>query len=87
MSKDRTDRRTARASGVRGACPCSERTVPAEPRGLADLHRDESAATTLEWALLLAAIGLPSYFIIQLAIDTLVGHYQMMTMINSLPFP
>ena len=52
-----------------------------------DLHRDERATTTLEWALLLAAIGLPSYWTIQLAIDALVGHYQMMTLINSLPMP
>jgi len=49
--------------------------------------REESAATMLEWALLLAAIGLPSYWIIKLALNTLVAHYQMMTTINSLPFP
>ena len=51
------------------------------------LIADEQAATTVEWALLLAAIGLPSYFIIELALDSLVGYYQMMTMLNSLPFP
>ena len=51
------------------------------------LLRDESGATTLEWALLLAAIGLPSYFIFQLALATLVGHYQLITTINALPFP
>jgi len=56
-------------------------------RELGDLHRDETAATTLEWGLLLAAVVLPSYFLIKLIIDTLVGYYQMMTMINSLPFP
>ena len=49
--------------------------------------RDERAATTLEWALLLAAIGLPSYFIIRIAFDALVGYYRMMTTLNSLPFP
>ena len=73
---------TPRPNGrAREACPCDGNRQPP------DLHRDESAATTLEWALLLAAIGLPSYVIIQLAIDALVGHYRMMTMINSLPFP
>ena len=50
-------------------------------------HQDETGATSLEWTLLLAAIALPSYWIIQLALATLVGHYQMMTTINSLPFP
>jgi len=52
-----------------------------------ELSGDESGATTLEWALLLAAIGLPSYWVIRLAMFTLVGHYQMMTTVNSLPFP
>ena len=50
-------------------------------------HRDIAGATTLEWTLLLAAIALPSYFIIRLALDALVGHYQMVTTINALPFP
>ncbi len=56
-------------------------------RGVASLHRDEAGATTLEWALLLAAIGLPSYYIFQLALATLVGHYQLITTVNALPFP
>ena len=50
-------------------------------------HRDETGATTLEWTLLLAAIAVPSYWIIQLALSALVGHYRMLTTINSLPFP
>ena len=53
---------------------------------LGRLVRDESGATTLEWSLLLAAIALPGYYVIRLALETLVLHYQMMTMINSLPF-
>ena len=51
------------------------------------LHRDERAATSLEWALLLAAIVLPGYAIIRLALAALTGHYEMMTTINALPFP
>jgi Flp pilus assembly pilin Flp len=47
----------------------------------------EQAATSLEYALLLAAIGLPSYWAIKAALAALVGHYQMMTTINALPFP
>ncbi len=58
-----------------------------KPQGLQGLMRDESGAVTLEWALLLAAIALPSWYIIKLCLTTLIGHYQMMTMLNSLPFP
>lgn len=50
-------------------------------------HRDRRGATMLEWALLLGAIGLPSYFIIRVTLNTLIAHYQMMTMINSMPIP
>ncbi len=52
-----------------------------------DLQRDESAATTLEWALLLAAVALPSYWTIKIALGLLTDHYRMMTTINALPFP
>lgn len=48
---------------------------------------EEQGATMLEWTLLLAAIAVPSYWIIKLALNTLVAHYQMMTTINALPFP
>lgn len=57
------------------------------PETLRSLIADEQGATTLEWALLLAAIGIPSWYIMQTAIHALTGHYQMMTAINSLPFP
>jgi len=50
-------------------------------------HRDQRGATMLEWTLLLAAIALPSYFIIRLALAALVGHYRLVTTVNSLPFP
>lgn len=50
-------------------------------------HHDEAGATTLEWALLLAAIALPSYWLMQLALNVLIGHYRMMTTLNALPFP
>jgi len=51
------------------------------------LNQAQRGATTLEWTLLLAAIALPSYFIIQLALEALVAHYQLVTTVNSLPFP
>jgi len=44
-------------------------------------------ATTLEWCLLLAAIGIPSYVIFTLSLQTLVAHYRMIVMLNHLPFP
>lgn len=51
------------------------------------LIADQCGATTLEWALLLAAIALPSYYIIRATMTLLVDHYRMMTAINGLPFP
>jgi Flp pilus assembly pilin Flp len=48
---------------------------------------DQTAATSLEWTLLLAAIALPGYYAIRMASDAVVGHYQMITLLNSLPFP
>ena len=54
---------------------------------LRDLVCDQAGATTLEWALLLGVIAIPSYYIIQMALNTLVAHYQMITTLNALPFP
>lgn len=51
------------------------------------LATDQSGATTLEWALLLAAVAIPSYYIMTMALETLLGHYRMMTALNALPFP
>ena len=51
------------------------------------LHQDAVGATTLEWALLLAAIVLPSYKILNTLLNILTEYYRMVTFINSLPFP
>lgn len=51
------------------------------------LATDDRGATTLEWALLLAGLGLPAYGIFNLALNLLVAHYQMMTTLNGLPLP
>ena len=56
-------------------------------RWTAPLRGGERGATMLEWVLLLAAVALPSYFIIQLGLQTVFGHYQLVTTINGLPFP
>jgi len=52
-----------------------------------DVRDDESGATTLEWALLIAAIAIPSAWIMNFALNLLVMHYRMLTTLNSLPFP
>jgi hypothetical protein len=62
-------------------------TLEPQSQGLKGLMRDETGAVTLEWALLLCAIALPSWYIIKMCLVALIGHYQMMTMLNSLPFP
>ena len=48
---------------------------------------DDQGTTTLEWALLLAGVGLPSMYIFTLLLQLLVAHYQLTTTINSLPLP
>ena len=52
-----------------------------------NLAKNQRGATMLEWTLLLAAIALPSYFIINMVLSALVGQYRMMTTLNGLPFP
>jgi hypothetical protein len=42
---------------------------------------------TIEWSLVLAAVALPMYFVLMLLLDVLVGHYQMVTYLQTLPFP
>lgn len=56
-------------------------------RRLRTLLADQHGANSIEWALLLGAIAIPSYFIIQAALNALVLHYQMITTLNALPFP
>ncbi|MEM1210786.1 MAG: hypothetical protein AAGI68_00665 [Planctomycetota bacterium] len=51
------------------------------------LHRNRAGSTSLEFALLLAVITLPGYFIIRLGLETLHGHYRMITELNALPIP
>ncbi|MEO0514662.1 MAG: hypothetical protein AAF086_05130 [Planctomycetota bacterium] len=47
----------------------------------------ERGATMLEWLLLLVVVALPSYFIIQLGLETLFAHYRLVTTMNGLPLP
>ena len=54
---------------------------------MARLAWDRSGATTVEFALLLAAIALPAYWMFQVALGWLVANYQMVTFLNGWPFP
>lgn len=47
----------------------------------------QRGATMLEWLLLLGAVAIPSYFIIQVGLATLFAHYQLVTTLNGLPLP
>jgi hypothetical protein len=72
-----------------------EEDLPDDPQAERDqeedeetnLHKNQRGATMLEWTLLLAAIALPSWFIIKMTLSALAGYYRMMTTINGLPFP
>ena len=48
---------------------------------------DDSGQVALEWALVLAAVALPMYFIIVVCLNLLVAHYRMVTFMETLPFP
>jgi hypothetical protein len=48
---------------------------------------DRQGATTLEWSLLLAGVGVPSLYLFNLLLQLLIVHYQLTTTINSLPLP
>ncbi|QDU34032.1 hypothetical protein KS4_20940 [Poriferisphaera corsica] len=49
--------------------------------------RNQRGATALEYLLVIGAIVLPSYVIIQMMLDLLVTHYQITVDLNGMPFP
>jgi len=52
------------------------------------LHADEQGQATLEWALLLAAVVFPlAYWVFPQLMGILTAHYQMVTFLETLPFP
>ncbi|XAL99293.1 hypothetical protein OT109_17140 [Phycisphaeraceae bacterium D3-23] len=65
----------------------NRRTKAIWKRALARFIREERGATTLEWVLLLAAIGIPTLGIIIYGLMTLAGHYGLVTTMNQMPFP
>ncbi len=57
---------------------------PAHPLGVA---ADCAGQMTVEWAIVLAAVALPMFFVIRLGLNVLVAHFQMLTFLQTLPFP
>lgn len=51
------------------------------------LLRDNAGQVTIEWALLMAVIALPMYWVIKVCLALLGAHYQMVTCMETLPFP
>lgn len=49
--------------------------------------RDQRGTTSLEWALLLGAIALPSIYLFTMSLGVIVDYYRMMTQFSSLPLP
>ncbi len=63
------------------------RSLTPARRAIRRLLRNQRGATMLETVLLLAAIAIPSYGIIRLALRALLGFYHMMITLLELPFP
>lgn len=51
------------------------------------LWADESGASLVEFALIVAAIAVPMYLVIRVGLATMAGHYAMTTFLNGWPFP
>ena len=48
---------------------------------------DEAGQTTIEYALLLAAVALPSIYVFRQLLAVLAEHYSMITFLETLPYP
>ena len=51
------------------------------------LGADDAGQMTVEWALVLALVALPMYFVCATCLKLLVAHFQMITFLETLPFP
>ena len=54
---------------------------------LARLSGDQAGQTTIEWALLIAAVGLPAITVFGWLLTILSENYRMVTFLELLPFP
>jgi len=48
---------------------------------------DQTGQTTIEWALLLAVVGVPAITVFGWLVSILVENYRMVTFLELLPFP
>jgi hypothetical protein len=53
----------------------------------ADRDRSQDGATIVEWALVVGAVALLTYPVLNMALDALVSYYRHTTTLNALPFP
>ena len=51
------------------------------------LHADQAGQTSLEWALLMACVGIPLLMVFRWLLGALVEHYRMISFFETLPFP
>ena len=56
-------------------------------RLLKRLSADAAGQMTIEWALVLAAVALPMYYVCVTCLKVLVAHFQMIMFLETLPFP
>ena len=54
---------------------------------LRELLGDQAGQTTAEWALLLAAFGIPMVYAFGMLLSLLAEHYNMVTFLETLPLP
>jgi Flp pilus assembly pilin Flp len=54
---------------------------------LGRLVREEGGQMAVEWALVMVVVALPFFFVFRALLAVLIAHYQMVTFLQSLPFP
>ena len=54
---------------------------------LGRLAADARGQVTVEWAMVLGVIALPMYFVLKLCMALLVVHFQMVSFLQTIPFP
>ena len=52
-----------------------------------NLASDERGQTTIEWVLIVAGFGLPMIYVFRMLLSILAAAYQMVTFMETLPFP
>lgn len=53
----------------------------------ARLGRDQTGLMTLEWTLIMVTVVLPCYYLMKVLLELLIAHYQMVSFLQTLPFP